>query len=89
MLRRMSLFHKREALPAVSDETLDEVLEALDLLAPLEAGSLTCPTCGRLLTRANIGTLSGSPSRPLVFCDASACITGLRDPVKDVGGSTC
>ena len=71
-------------IPAIPEESRDEVLQSLGLLEPMVEGSLKCDVCGDIVTLHNLALLRIVDGQFIFACDKPSCMlsfgTGARKP---------
>ena len=83
-------FHKgrsmeRKPLNSVLSTDLDKVLAQLGILSDVEMGRRVCPSCGRKISKYEIGLIYPKEGRILASCNRLECVERLASGLTFFG----
>ena len=88
MLENYKRLTRRKQVALVHDDDLVNLLLELEILDDLEAGRLTCTSCGTTISLDNLAGWRKKASGWLLFCDDNDCVLELSSLVPGNVGLT-
>jgi len=73
LIRKVRRWSKRKELLAVADDHLDEWLDTIGLLSPINHGEVTCHVCKVPIDKENLHMVSRLQGELIVICDNLDC----------------
>lgn len=68
---------QNKKIQAVSENELCKYLSSLEELEAIEAGTIRCEYCGKIITTKNLHAIIPQEERISYCCDASMCIAKM------------